>query len=155
MDGITLSQAISFFSAAGVLVFGLIKGFSLITHELDARRQRAEARIGDSLEIQRLKLDYSGKGTEALIEKLWKLNDDQEREIKELKAELEDAEKAERINRPTIMKIFTIVREIRNEMDSLNIMLLNEEETNVFARRWGNVKIHLTQLEAVLAGDDK
>jgi hypothetical protein len=157
MGEFTTTQFLAYLTIAGGAIAGVIKIFTFISHQLDARRKRIEAReqkkLDASVEARRLTLDYSEKGERNTITELWKLVDDKDEEIKDLEAKLKEAEKAERLNRPTIMKIYGYVRDIRNEMDSLNIMLLSEEETNVFARRWGNIKVIIQNLEAVLSGD--
>jgi hypothetical protein len=53
-----------------------------------------------------------------------------------------------------LRKIYSHIREMRTELDSLNVMVLDEEQTNVFMRRFRNVKEILNKVEAVLSGDD-
>jgi chromosome segregation ATPase len=158
MDGFSSSQFLLILSGASGAIVVLIKIFTVIAAELDARRKRHEAgeqkRLGEAVEIRRLQLDYTGKGTDTLVENLWKMIGEKEKEIEDLKKELDDSEKAERLNRPTIMRIYSHIREMRTELDSLNVMVLDEEQTNVFMRRFRNVKEILNKVEAVLSGDD-
>jgi uncharacterized protein YlxW (UPF0749 family) len=164
MGEFTISQVLLILSGTGGFIVVLIKAFTFIGQQLDARGKRKDDRerhrLEDSVEARRLVLDYSERGERNTITELWKLNDDKDEETKELKTEirelenkLKDAEKAERLNRPTIMRIYTYVRGIRTELDSLNVMVLNEEETNVFMRRFRNVKELIGKIEDVLSGD--
>jgi len=144
------------------VVGGIWTLFVFITGRLDIRRKRiAEERakdISSSADIGRLKLESESHAHDLL----WKIIEEHKQEIKdlrtevrELKAELEAAENDERLKRPDVMHIYECVRQIKNEMDSLNIMLLSDEETNVFARRWGNIKTIMVDLESTLAGQRK
>lgn len=158
MDNLSLSQAIMGLSAAGGGVVVLIRIATFVAKELDARRQRIEdrdqKRLEASVEARRLTLDYSEKGERNTVTELWKLVDDKDEEIKDLEAKLKDAERAERLNRPTIMRIFHHVRAMRSELDHLNLLVLGEEETNIFMTRFRNTKEILGKIEGILSGDE-
>lgn len=116
---------------------------SFIVGRIDKRRERhkeeAEMELSHSAEADRIKLD-SKNSTEAA---LWKI-------IEELKENLAEEKKFATLTRPNVIKIAGDVRAIRKEIESLNLMILNEEETNVFMRRFQTVKQLLDQIETIL-----
>lgn len=142
---------VAFVGSSG-LVGGLWTAFVFFSGKLEARRKRlVEERakeISSTADLRRIDIDTGAQGTKLL----WDIIAEQKAEIKDLRAELEAAEKAERLDRVSVMTIYECVRQIKNEMDSLNLMILSDHETNVFARRWGNIKTIMISLEATLAG---
>lgn len=126
--------------------------FVFISGKLEARRKKQEEdrkkEISNAADLRRVEAETGESATKLL----WDLIRELKSEVKDLKADLEAAEQAEILTRPAVMHIYECVRQIKNEMDSLNIMLLSDEETNVFARRWANIKAIMVELEATLAG---
>lgn len=150
MGEYSASQYVLLFSGVVGGVIAIIKAGAFIAKELEARRQR---KIGDIVEVRRLQLDYSDKGIERELIQAWKIVDEKDEQLAEVKAKLKESEQAERLNRPTIMKIYKHIRAIRLELDSLNVLVLDQETTNVFARRWNKVKAEMDEIEAILSGD--
>jgi chromosome segregation ATPase len=137
-----------------VLIPVLIRGLSFVTVRLDARKARLAAaetnRIADSIEVRKLEADTETRGNDSLVANLWKFIAEKDAEIAELKKEIEECEAAAKLNRPTINKIYAKLRAMRTEIESLNVMVLNEEETNVFMRRFNQVKLLLDETEGLL-----
>lgn len=134
----------------GGLLAGLISLLNFIATRLDARRKnKKEDKAEQSLhttETERLKLE----GNKNSIDLLWKIIDEKNIEICELKIEVTNAEKFATLTRPNVIKLAADIRLIRKEIESLNLMILNEEETNVFMRRFQNVKVLLDDIENIL-----
>lgn len=151
----TPGEILAAFLGGGGIIGGVITALSFLSGRLEARRKRIEEKSKSALEkevdVRRLENEIQYKGTDALVNNLWKLIEEQKIELKAKEAVIEEMEADEKLTRPAVMKIYECVRKIRNEMDSLNIMLLSDEETNVFARRWGNIKVIMCELEETLA----
>lgn len=143
-----------FVAAAGSsgLVGGLWTAFVFFSGKLEARRKRQiEERakeISSAADLKRIDIDTGAQSTKLL----WDIIAEHKAEIRDLRSELNAAERAERLDRVSVMQIYEYVRQIQNEMDSLNLMILSDHETNVFARRWGNIKAIMVDLKATLAG---
>ncbi len=138
-------------AASSGLAGFLWTAFVFFNGKLEARRKRLkeerEKDISQAAELGRLKVDTDSRANEHL----WRIIDEKTLQIKELKAELEEAERAELLTRPIAMHVLECVRLIKNEIDSLNLMILNEHDTNVFSRRWGNIKAIIGDLENTVA----
>lgn len=141
---------------SGGLLGGIITFFVFITGRLDARRKRIEDKkaidISESVELKKLQVQSIQTDTGILITNLWAIINDQKAEIKCLTDELANCEDGDRLSIANVNRIFEYIRQIKNEMDSLNLMLLNDEETNIFAKRWGNIKSIMIDLEKLLNG---
>lgn len=139
------------------LIGGVVTAFVFVAGRLDARRKRMDdARseaIHDSVELKKISMDAALQGNEAIVTSLWRIIEEKNKELAALKADLDDCEKGDRLSNRNVNKIFASLRSVKNEMDSINIMVLGEEETNVFARRWHNIKHILDDLEKTLEGD--
>lgn len=141
------------FGSGGFVLAG-ISLFKFINELLTQRRTKQKEELADSTLLQRLQLEAGSKGQDNLTDNLWKIIGEKNAEIVDLKQEVRDCEKAEKLTRPAVSRIYECIRKIKNEMDSLNIMIMSDEETNVFARRWGNIKAIITDLEDSLDHSD-
>lgn len=143
MDSFTSKDILlAFIGSAGILG-GVMTVISFIVGRIDKRRERIreerDLEVSHSVGIDRVRLD-SATATEAA---LWKI-------IQELKESLAEEKRFATLTRPNVIKIAADVRAIRKEIESLNLMILNEEETNVFMRRFQTVKQLLDQIETIL-----
>lgn len=134
----------------GGFLAGLISLFNAIAVRLDARRKNKKEDKAEQFlhvsEAEKLKLE----GNKNAADLLWKIIEEKNAEIRELKTEVEDAEKFAALTRPNVIKLAADVRAIRKEIESLNVMVLSEEDTNVFMRRFQAVKVLLDDIESIL-----
>lgn len=145
--------ALALFGSGGFIV-GAVTLFKAFNDALAARRKRIDDKrrqeITNSAEFRRLDTDESDR----VVTNLWKIIEQERLENEELRAEVADLKRAEKLARPTISKVFRIIRQMRYELEQVNVMLLSQEETNIFVRRWNAVKQFADDLENLLAGDD-
>jgi predicted RNase H-like nuclease (RuvC/YqgF family) len=148
--GLSWQEIIIAFLGGGGILAGLISALNFISARLDTRRKNKkedrEEALTHSTESERIKLD-GNKNTNDI---LWRVIEEKNDEIASLEKKVEDAEKFATLTRPNVIKLAKDVRDIRKEIESLNLMILNEEETNVFMRRFQNVKVLLDDIEAIL-----
>lgn len=115
----------------------------ILTERRKVREQRQRDLIHDTIEGRRLDLEHSDRKEADALAAVWKIVD-------RLEHENEDIEKLATLTRPTIVKIARNLREMRKEIESLNLMILDEKETNVFMRRFQRVKELLDETENIL-----
>lgn len=139
---------------SGGFITGIVMAFNAIAARLDARRKRLEEaelkRIADAVELKRLEAITGEKSSETLIQNLWKIIESKNVEIEGLKQEINECEKKATLDRPVINQVYAKLRAMRREIESLNVMVLNEEETNVFMRRFNTVKALVEETEGLL-----
>lgn len=138
----------------GGLIGGCVALFSFVAARLDARTQKTEAdekrRLADAVEMRRIEAEREGRDADALVENLWKLIGEKDSELKAQRLEIADLETKATTNRPMLLKVYANLRAMRREIESLNVMVLSEEETNVFMRRFQTVKVLLDDTESLL-----
>jgi capsule polysaccharide export protein KpsE/RkpR len=121
-----------------------------ISGRLDKRKERikalSESEIANRTEMKRYELDANN----AVHTQLWEIIKEQKAEISELQEELKEVESTATLQRPAVNKIYANLRAMRKEIESLNLMILSEEETNVFMRRFQAVKLLLDETEGLL-----
>ena len=153
MEWTTEKIVILIFGGGGTIT-GLVLLFNAIAARIDIRNERKKKadldRIANAVEVKRLQADTDERSAETLVSNLWKLVETKNKEIAELKQEIEQLEKEGKLTRPVINQIYAKLRAMRKEIESLNLMILNEEETNVFMRRFGAVKMLLDEAEGLL-----
>lgn len=122
----------------------------LVSDRLDKRAERMRAKkkeeIDGAVEVKRLEME----GKHSASDELWRINEWQAARIKELEAELEEQETKYSFSRPTVTKVYANIRAIRKEISHLNLMVMSEEDTNVFMRRFGEVLTLLDETESIL-----
>lgn len=146
-DDLTIREILIAILGSGGIIGGLFVAFNFIAGRFDKYRERKKMNISEAAEIRRVELQVKAQSDNDLVTNLWKLVEAGRKEIEEL-------ERAERLARPTVVRVYRIIREMRAELDKLHIMVLGEQETAIFAKRWNNIKKLADQLEAIIAGDD-
>lgn len=146
----TTKEIILAILGSGALVGGIISALTFVSSYVDKRRERAKEKsnelIHDSIEAKRLQGELQTTKDNTVIENLWKLIEEYKREIEDLERDL----KAASMSRATVNTVYRNIRAIRKEIESLNVMILSEEDTNVFMRRFQTVKQILDETENLL-----
>lgn len=131
-------------------ISGLVSLVSFVAARLDNRRKRIDAqhdkRLHDSVEFKKLQ----GASDNTLIENLWKIIADKDRENDELKAELDECNKKYSFSRPITTTVYQNARGIIAEIEAMNIMILDEEQTQVFMRRFAKMRELALEIQKVL-----
>lgn len=139
---------------SGTFIGSVIVVFNFITARIDARRQRIEAtsqrKLADAIEVKKLEVEAEGREVDSVRAAMWKLLEERQGEITALKIEIEGLKRQAILDRPLITQIYAKLRAMRKEIESLNLMVLSEEETNVFMRRFNKVKEILDETEGML-----
>lgn len=152
--GFTVQEVVIAILGSGGLIGGLVVAFNAITSRLDARRKRLEEadqkKISTAIEGRRLEIESAGRGTDALIANLWKMIDDKDKELEEVKAELDECNKKYSFSRPVTTVVYRNARAIISEIEAMNVLVLNEEQTQVFMRRFTRMKELATEIQEVL-----
>jgi septal ring factor EnvC (AmiA/AmiB activator) len=135
MDDFTTREIILAVLGSGGILAALLKVAKTVSDRIDQRRVRAQqqqqSQISQTAELKRLKIDAD----EDIYDRFKELLGEREKEIKELKARLLEWE-----NKPTDQKLidemYRTLRIIINEIDAMNMLFLNERDTQIFARRF-------------------
>lgn len=150
MEGLTLKELVLLITGSGGLIGGIVAAFVFTTSRLDKRRERIKEKqrqdISESADMKKFELDSQN----SVHDHLWEIIREKDAEIQRLSNEIEDIEKTSTIQRPVVLKIYANLRSMRKEIESLNLMILSEEETNVFMRRFQTVKVLLDETEGLL-----
>lgn len=131
---------------SGGLIGGLISLLVFISSRIDKRRENIEKDIHNSVEHKRLEHDKSSSVEQAL----WKIIDSKNKEIEILESKAKDLEATTALTRPIITNILSLIRSMRKELDSINVIMMGQEETSIFFQRWTAVKKGLDELEKLL-----
>lgn len=134
---------------SGLVTLGVFIN-KLLTDRRKTRQDREDKVIHDSVESKRLELEFEDKHAAAVVDNLWKLLDARDRHIASLKTDLQVCEEQSSLSRPMLIQVYKNVRAIRKEIESLNVMVLSDEDTNVFMRRFQIVKQLLDETENIL-----
>lgn len=136
--------------SSGGIIGTIISVLIYASGRMDKRRERMDKQkqldVSQTADLKRLELDED-KSIEGA---LWRIIEEKNDEIAQLKAEVSDVTNTSSLSRPRVTQIYKAVRLMRKEIDSLNLMILNEEETNVFMRRFRAVKDYLDEIETSL-----
>lgn len=151
MEGFSWWQIFAAIGGSAGFITAIIAAFNAVTARLDARKKRiaggVESKIANAVEVKRLQAETDGKTQDSLVGNLWKIIEAKETEIAKLEKELEQTEQHSSLSRPTITKIYIQLRAMRKEIESLTVMRLDDEQTNVFVRRFEKVKECLDEIE--------
>jgi septal ring factor EnvC (AmiA/AmiB activator) len=135
MDDFTTREILFGLLGSGGVLITLLKVAKSISDRIDARRKRIDAnqasQISQTAELKRLKIDAD----EDIYDRFKELLTEREKEIKELKAELKKCQDAP-TNQKLIDEMYRTLRIILNEIDAMNMLFLNERDTQIFARRF-------------------
>lgn len=146
MEGFTGRELLIAILGSGGFIGGLVGLLSFLSSRIDKRRQRLDKEqhmhVSQSTDMRRFELDKEN----SVQQQLWKIIEEREAECKELETALKEST----LSRPQILKIGKNIREMRKEIESLNVMILDEEQTNVFMRRFQTVKQLLDETEGML-----
>jgi hypothetical protein len=135
---------------SGSLVGSVIPLANFISGRLKERRERIEAanrkKVSDAVEVKRLEIESKDKQTATTEAALWKLLEERETEIADLKVELKECEKGARLERPLINKVLANLRTMRRDLEALNTVKRDVDEH----ARFVHVKELLDQTEELL-----
>lgn len=133
----------------GGLITIVIGMFNFISGRIDKYREnRKEKRIGEisqTAELQRLKLDAN----DDIYERFGVLLTEREAEIKTLKDELEKC-KNSATSPKLIAEMYRTCRIVIGEIEAMNLLFMDEEKTQIFARRFNNMQKAVKEMEEKL-----
>lgn len=133
---------------------GLVSFAAFVGTRLDIRRKRIQTATdkqnNDSVESRRIQLEYDGKDKESLVTNLWKMVDQLKARNVELEDEADENDKQFSFNRPVKTKIDQKARSIVSEIDAMNVLMINDEQTQIFMRRFSKVKELAIEIQDIL-----
>lgn len=161
MEEFTASQILLAALASVGGIGGLISAIVKIDGLVKARAKRlADGRKEElhlSVEGRRLELEATEKKEAREQENCWKLVDAKNQVIADLKKEIEDLEgelaetvKGAKLGRKTINQIYANLDAMKNELKHLNMMIWDDEKTNVFMTRFEAVQKKIEETENLL-----
>jgi septal ring factor EnvC (AmiA/AmiB activator) len=131
-----LSAALLSFGGMGGFITAIVK----ISGMVEARRKRiAEGKkdeLHNSVEGRRLQLEQKSKDRE----EAWRIIAEQKSEIADLKKEIKELEDGRSFARPKVTQIYRNLRRMEEEINHLDVMVFDHEQTNEFMRRLGELK---------------
>ncbi len=157
MEDFTTPQII----LAGFVSLGGISGFvafaSLVAARLDKRRERLKEGRKEQLDARKLELESEEKKDAREREDCWKIVDAKNQQIADLKGEIKGLEdelaetvKGSKLSRKMINQIYENLASMKNELKHLNMMIWDDEKTNVFMTRFAAVQAKIDETEALL-----
>lgn len=117
---------------------GIIAIARFVSERLEVRRKRIDdgdkRKIADAVEVKRLELAAEGQKTVSVEAALWKLIEEKQNEITDLRIRVIDCEKKATLDRPLINKLYMNIRAMRRDLDSLHKVRRTQEESERFTR---------------------
>lgn len=123
---------------------------NVLSERRKAREERDQRRISESAEGRRLELEFSGKQNDSVRDEVWRIIAEQKIEIEKLEAEIERCEVEAAFSRPKVAKMYTNLRLMEEELNHLNMMVFDQEQTNVFMKRLANAKFYIHEQRGLL-----
>lgn len=146
----TAKEIIVMVLGSGGFIGGLISLFVFITGRLDKRKERTKeelkTQISQSADMKRFELDSSN----AVHAQLWEIINAQQTHIANLEKDAEELEAKAILQRPTILRIYANIRAMRSEIDGMNVLIMSNDDTSVFMKRFSALKTLLNETEGML-----
>jgi peptidoglycan hydrolase CwlO-like protein len=86
-----------------------------------------------------------------VVDALNKMLADKDAEIEKLQQKLNDGENKGILTLPKIQKLNAEIRTMREALSRLNVLVMSQEETNIFAERFATIKEGITHIEEILS----
>jgi hypothetical protein len=135
MDNVTAKEIFIAVMGSAGLIGGLLTVAKFVSERVDQWRtrnqQKRQADVSQTAELKRLKIDAD----EDIYDRFKELLSEREKEIKDLKAKLLEWEN-KHTDQKLIDEMYRTLRIIINEIDAMNMLFLNERDTQIFARRF-------------------
>lgn len=146
MDDFTTKEiAVAVFGSAGI-IGGLISAASYVSGRVDKwrerKQQKKQADITESTELKKLKLEAD----EDLYERFKDLYNTQTAENARLTQELKECRESE-TSPKLIAQMYRTLRIINGEIEAMNLLFMDEEKTQIFARRFNNMQKAAKEME--------
>ena len=87
----------------------------------------------------------------SVVDALNKMIETKDAEIAKLQAKLESTENKGILTLPKLQKIMAEIRTMREALSRLNVLVMSQEETNIFAERFATIKEGITHIEEILS----
>lgn len=136
--------------AAAGGVAGIIRVLAYISRRLDRRKNlRAEEKaleLSNSVEMRKLEGEAALRNEQVL----WKIIEKKEQEVEDLKHEIRELQHLHALSRPVIAKIYSAYRNLRRQIDVLDLLVIREADNSDLAAEMEILRQKLDQLEASL-----
>jgi hypothetical protein len=90
-------------------------------------------------------------GQKNIVDALNQILESKNAEIARLESKLTEGEGKGILTLPKIQKISAEMRVMREALSKLNVLIMNDEETNIFAERFATVKQGILNIEHIIA----
>lgn len=127
-------------SGSGGIIGGLVTLAVFVYSRIDKKKERQSS-------------DYHEYATaqKNVVDALNKMLADKDAEIEKLQQKLNDGENKGILTLPKIQKLNAEIRTMREALSRINVLVMSQEETNIFAERFATIKEGIAHIEEILS----
>ncbi len=127
-------------SGSGGIIGGLVTFAVFVYSRMDKKKEHESANYHEYADAQK-----------NVVEALNKMLESKNAEIERLQHRLDEGEDRGILTVPKIQKINAEMRTMREALSKLNVLIMNDEETNIFAERFSTVKQGIANIEKIIS----
>jgi len=122
------------------IIGGLIPVAVFVYSRLDKKKEQHAGDLHEYNDAQK-----------SVVDALNKMIETKDAEIAKLQAKLESTENKGILTLPKLQKIMAEIRTMREALSRLNVLVMSQEETNIFAERFATIKEGIAHIEEILS----
>jgi len=122
------------------IIGGLIPVAVFVYSRLDKKKEQHAGDLHEYNDAQK-----------SVVDALNKIIETKDAEIAKLQAKLESTENKGILTLPKIQKLNAEIRTMREALSRLNVLVMSQEETNIFAERFATIKEGIAHIEEILS----
>lgn len=122
------------------IIGGLIPVAVFVYSRLDKKKEQHAGDLHEYNDAQK-----------SVVDALNKIIETKDAEIAKLQAKLESTENKGILTLPKLQKIMAEIRTMREALSRLNVLVMSQEETNIFAERFATIKEGIAHIEEILS----
>lgn len=122
------------------IIGGLIPVAVFVYSRLDKKKEQHAGDLHEYNDAQK-----------SVVDALNKMIETKDAEIAKLQAKLESTENKGILTLPKIQKLNAEIRTMREALSRLNVLVMSQEETNIFAERFATIKEGIAHIEEILS----
>lgn len=127
-------------SGSGGIIGGLVTFAVFVYSRMDKKKEHEVANYHEYADAQK-----------NVVEALNKMLESKNAEIERLQHRLDEGEGKGILTVSKIQKINAEMREMREALSKMNVILLSDQDTNIFAERFTTIKNGITNIEHIIA----
>ncbi len=122
------------------IIGGLIPVAVFVYSRLDKKKEQHAGDLHEYNDAQK-----------SVVDALNKMIETKDAEIAKLQAKLESTENKGILTLPKLQKIMAEMRIMREALAKLNVLVMSQEETNIFAERFATIKQGIVNIEKIIS----